>query len=101
MEIPYPHSPLDAADFRTLASAFYPGTSNPGRQDAGIRFHDLCTLRRRFGFDQRIKGSPHIFARDGVEEILNLQPNGSMAKPCQVKPVRKVLVQHKLVGEEQ
>jgi hypothetical protein len=48
------------------------------------------------GFQERIRGSHYIFTRDGVEEILNLQPRGSMAKPYQVKQVRKVLVQYKL-----
>jgi hypothetical protein len=35
----------------------------------------------------------------GVDEILNLQPRGSMAKPYQVKQVRKVLVQCELAEE--
>jgi hypothetical protein len=34
-----------------------------------------------------------------MDEILNLQPKGSMAKPYQVKQVRGVLVQYKLAGE--
>ena len=72
-----------------------------GSSDANIRFDDLRGLLRRFGFDERIKGSHHIFTREGVEEILNLKPRGSMAKPYQVKQVRKVLVQYKLVEEEQ
>ena len=72
-----------------------------GSSDAGIRFDDLCGLLRQLGFAERIKGSHHIFTREGVDEILNLQPRGSMAKPYQVKQVRKVLVQYKLVKEEQ
>jgi hypothetical protein len=32
----------------------------------------------------------YIFTREGVEEILNLQPLGSLAKPYQVKQVRMV-----------
>jgi hypothetical protein len=48
------------------------------------------------GFAERIKGSHHIFTRAEVPEILNLQPVGSLAKPYQVKQVRRVLVQHKL-----
>jgi len=72
-----------------------------GSSDAGIRFDDLRGLLRRLGFVERIKGSHHIFTRDGVDEILNLQPRGSMAKPYQVKQVRKVAVQYKLAAEEQ
>jgi hypothetical protein len=70
-----------------------------GSSDANIRFDDLRALLLRLGFGERIKGSHHIFTREGVLEILNLQPKKSMAKPYQVKQVRKVLTQYKL-GEE-
>jgi hypothetical protein len=59
----------------------------------------LCALLGRLGFAERIRGSHHIFNRDGVDEILNLQPKGSMAKPYQVKQVHRVLVQYKLAEE--
>jgi predicted RNA binding protein YcfA (HicA-like mRNA interferase family) len=72
-----------------------------GTSDAGIRFHDLCTLLRRLGFTERVKGSHHIFIRDGIDEILNVQPKGTMAKPYQVKQVRRVLVQYRLAEEGQ
>jgi len=68
-----------------------------GSSDANIRFSDLRALLMALGFDERIKGSHHIFTRAGIAEILNLQPRGSMAKPYQVKQVRGVLVQYKLV----
>jgi predicted RNA binding protein YcfA (HicA-like mRNA interferase family) len=51
------------------------------------------------GFEERIKGSHHIFTREDVDEILNLQPRDSLAKPYQVKQVRKILVQYKLAEE--
>jgi hypothetical protein len=51
------------------------------------------------GFAERIRGDHHIFTRDGVEEILNLQPRGSLAKAYQVKQVRNVIVQYKLAEE--
>ena len=70
-----------------------------GSSDANIRFSDLCALLSRLGFSERTKGSHHIFTREGVPEILNLQPRHSLAKPYQVKQVRKVLVQHKLTEE--
>ena len=37
--------------------------------------------------------------RDGVPEILNIQPRGSQAKPYQVKQVRAVIVAHRLAEE--
>jgi hypothetical protein len=70
-----------------------------GSSDADIRFSDLRTLVLRLGFKERIKGSHHIFTREGVDEILNLQSRQSMAKPYQVKQVRKVLVEYKLAKE--
>jgi hypothetical protein len=64
-------------------------------------FDDLRALLRRLSFAERIKGSHHIFTREGVDAILNLQPRGSMAKPYQVKQVRQVLVRYKLAEEGQ
>lgn len=68
-----------------------------GTADASIRFDDLRTLLMGLGFVERVKGSHHIFTRPDIAEILNLQPKGSQAKPYQVKQVRKVIVQYKLV----
>jgi len=72
-----------------------------GASDASIRFDDLRALLRRLGFAERIRGSHHIFSREGVDEILNLQPRGALATPYQVKQVRRVLVQNKLAEEGQ
>ncbi|MEG3894894.1 MULTISPECIES: type II toxin-antitoxin system HicA family toxin [unclassified Microcoleus] len=62
-------------------------------------FAQLCQLLRRLGFEERIRGSHHIFAKDGVEEILNLQPKGSQAKTYQVRQIREVILKHQLGGE--
>lgn len=70
-----------------------------GSSDANIRFSDLRALLLRLGFQERIKGSHHIFTREDVDEMLNLQPRKSLAKGYQVKQVRKVLVQYKLAKE--
>jgi hypothetical protein len=48
------------------------------------------------GFDERIKGDHHIFTKDGVDEILNLQPKDGKAKPYQVKQVRDVILRYEL-----
>jgi hypothetical protein len=69
-----------------------------GTSDANIPFEGLCQLLRRLGFDERIRGSHHIFTKEGVEEILNLQPQGRQAKPYQVKQVRAVLLRYRLGG---
>jgi hypothetical protein len=70
-----------------------------GSSDANIRFSELRALLSRLGFIERVRGSHHIFTRDGVAEILNLQRRNSLAKPYQVKQVRRVLVQYKLAQE--
>ena len=68
-----------------------------GTADGAFRFDDLCALLRRLGFAERQRGgSHHIFTRDGVAEILNLQPRGGEAKPYQVRQVRNVVVRYGL-----
>ena len=67
-----------------------------GNSDANVPFNELRSLLRRLGFVERIRGSHHIFTKDGVEEILNLQPKGRNAKAYQVKQVRAVVLHHKL-----
>jgi hypothetical protein len=67
-----------------------------GTADANIRFNDLRDLLAGLGFAERIKGSHHIFTRTEVAEILNIQPQGSLAKPYQVKQVRNVILRYKL-----
>ncbi len=71
-----------------------------GTADANIPFDGLCHLLQRLGFQQRIRGSHHIFFRAGVEEILNLQPKGANSKPYQVKQVREVILKYKLAEGE-
>ena len=72
-----------------------------GTSDANIRFADLCTLLNHLGFEERIRGDHHIFTRDGVKEILNLQPRGSQAKAYQVKQVRSVIVNYGLADDSE
>lgn len=67
-----------------------------GGSDANVEFSALCQLLSRLGFEERIRGSHHIFTRLDVEEILNLQPKESKAKPYQVKQVRAILVKYRL-----
>jgi len=71
-----------------------------GTSDANIPFDALCRLLKSLGFAERIRGSHHIFSREGVDEILNLQPQEGKAKPYQVKQVRAVIVKYRLGGEE-
>jgi hypothetical protein len=71
-----------------------------GSSDANISFADLCELLRTLGFEERIKGSHHIFRKEGVEEKPNLQSDGAKAKPYQVRQVPAILVKYHFSGEE-
>lgn len=69
-----------------------------GASDTNISFEQLCQLLIRLGFDERIRGSHHTFTKEGVEEILNLQPKQGKAKVYQVKQVREMLLKYQLGG---
>ena len=68
--------------------------------DANVPFDGLCQLLCRLGFEERIRGDHHIFSRAGVDDILNLQPRGAMAKVYQVKQVRDLVLRYSLNIEE-
>jgi len=70
-----------------------------GRSDANILFKDLKNLLLHVGFEERIKGSHHIFRRAGVDEKINIQKEGNKAKPYQVRQVRNILLKYR-IGEE-
>jgi len=70
-----------------------------GRSDANIDFNDLLSMLDHLGFQQRIRGSHHIFTRQGIEEILNLQPKGAKAKVYQVRQVRRMILKYRLGGK--
>jgi predicted AlkP superfamily pyrophosphatase or phosphodiesterase len=72
-----------------------------GLSDRNLRFDDLLKLLSDFGFSQRTKGDHHIFYREGVEEIINLQPlKGGKAKAYQVKQVRMLILKYKFQTED-
>jgi predicted RNA binding protein YcfA (HicA-like mRNA interferase family) len=62
-----------------------------GSADSNIEFQELCRPLIRLGFEERVKGDHHIFVKENIAEIINVQPNGSKAKPYQVKQVRSIL----------
>ena len=71
------------------------------RSDANIDFDELRQLLGWFGFEERIRGSHHIFRRSGVRELINLQRDGNKAKVYQVRQVRQVILRYGLgSGEE-
>ena len=72
-----------------------------GRSDANIRFDDLRNLLGRLGFEERSRGSHHVFVKEGVEDLINLQRGGHMAKPYQVRQLLKLVERYNLtLGDE-
>lgn len=71
------------------------------RADANIDFDDLRGILLSLGFEERTRGSHHLFRKSGIEERVNLQRDGRNAKPYQVKQVRAVILRYKLAGGEE
>ncbi len=69
-----------------------------GTKDSNILFADLQSVLDRLGFQCRIKGDHFIYTKDGIEDIINIQPNGNRAKPYQVKQVRNIILHYRLGG---
>lgn len=72
-----------------------------GRSDASIDFDDLRRLLDHLGFAERIRGSHHVFVKESVRDMVNLQKEGRMAKPYQVRQVRTVITAYGLVIDEE
>jgi hypothetical protein len=71
-----------------------------GKSDANIRFDELRALLVSLGFGERVRGSHHVFSRIGIADQINLQRDGSRAKPYQVKQVRSVLIKYHVAKTE-
>ena len=70
-----------------------------GTQDKNISFSDLQKLLDHLGFDCRIRGDHFIYTRQDVDEIINIQPRGHLAKPYQVQKVRDVIIKYRMGGD--
>ena len=69
-----------------------------GTSDNNIEFADLRYVLDEFGFQVRIKGDHFIYTRQGVVEIVNIQPLGNKPKAYQVKQIREIILKYKLAG---
>ena len=67
-----------------------------GRSDANIGFEELRAWLLRLGFAERVRGSHHLFRREGVRELINLQREGRQAKPYQVRQIRQTILRNNL-----
>lgn len=67
-----------------------------GTKDKNIHFSELQKLLEMLGFQCRIKGDHFIYYKNGVDEIINIQPDGNKAKPYQVKQVRNLILKYQM-----
>ena len=75
-----------------------------GTSDANFPFNGLCQYLKSLEFEERIEGSHHIYTKEGVEEILNLQPNKkdkAKAKAYHVKQVRAIILKYRLIDQDE
>lgn len=77
--------------YKKLLPLVLTGTSN-----ANIAFNDLCQLMRYLGFEERVRGSHHLFRKEGIMEKINLQRDNNKAKIYQVRQVRSIILKYKL-----
>ena len=71
-----------------------------GNADNNFSFDDLKNILLHFDFIERTTGGSHrIFYKEGIEDIINIQPKGSKAKPYQVKQVRLIVLKYKLIDD--
>jgi hypothetical protein len=67
-----------------------------GDSDNNIPFDPLCNLLEYLGFELRIRGSHHIFIKEGIPEAINIQPQDGKAKSYQVAQIRAILIEYEL-----
>ena len=104
-----PHIAWDVATNAIISIAYYQENRNQGTP-----YILFCPLIRHWhshdrgntygvprfkGFDLRIKGNHRIFSKEGVKELINLQPKKGISKNYQVKQVRDIIISYKLGGK--
>ena len=68
-----------------------------GARDNNITFADLQRVLLSLDFKCRVKGDHFIYWQSGIDEIINIQPDGGKAKAYQVKQVRAVIIKYRLI----
>ena len=68
-----------------------------GQHDNNIKFTDVLIVLKTLEFKERVKGDHHIFTKNGIEEIINIQPrNDGKAKAYQIKQIRNIFIKYKI-----
>lgn len=67
-----------------------------------VSFKDFRNLVLGFGFSlDRIEGSHHLFTRDDIPDIVNLQERRGEAKPYQVREFVRLIERYNLRLEDE
>ena len=75
---------------KKLLAKILQGTKN-------VKFNELETLIKAFGFElARINGSHHIYNRDDIPEIINIQNRKGQVSPYQVKQFLAIIEKYQL-----
>lgn len=70
--------------------------------DARLNYAEFLVMVAAYGFTlRRVTGSHAIYARDGIDDQLNLQPRGKDAKLYQVRQFRRIVALHNLTLDEE
>ncbi len=51
---------------------------------------------KRLGFEERIRGSHHLFNKAGIVETVNELSSEGKAKPYQIRQVRQLILKYQL-----
>jgi predicted RNA binding protein YcfA (HicA-like mRNA interferase family) len=72
------------------------------RSPNNVSFNDVRTIAEALGFRlSRVRGSHHVFVRDDIPELVNLQNVKGQAKAYQVRQLLKLVERHNLSLEEE
>lgn len=79
---------------KKLLAKILQGTKN-------VKFNELETLIKTFGFElAKINGSHHIYNRDDIPEIINIQNRKGQVSPYQVKQFLAIIEKYQLSLED-
>ena len=66
-----------------------------------VRFEDRRNLLEAFGFElRRVRGSHHVFVRQGIPELLSMQNVNGQAKPYQIRQFLRLVERYALSAED-
>jgi len=72
------------------------------RAGSELSFAELQTILRVYGFQlDRVSGSHHIYVHPSARRPISVQPDGKSAKRYQIKQLRTMIDEFRLVPDEE